>query len=136
MNKSQYQEYITAFNARDYDRVCSFFTPNVVIYTEGHTIQGQQGVRDFYQFFHNYVDEKIHVKKLVCDENYLFAEGVMHLTGLKTLDQATLNQKGFSNFVEVPKGLSVTVNIWLHYDVKDGLFDEIRCTAYVPAEGE
>ncbi len=136
MDKNRYQEYIAAFNARDYDRVCSFFTPDVVIYTEGHAIRGQQGIRDFYQFFHAYVDEKIQVTKLVSDENHLFAEGVMHLTGLKTLDQATLNQKGFPNFVEVPKGLKVTVNLWLHYDVKNGLFNEIRCTSYLPADDE
>ena len=131
MTPERYAEYLAAFNARDYDTVCSFFSDDIVLYTEGHTIRGEEGIRTFYQFFHEYVREQIEVKRFVSDDNFLFAEATMNLTGLKHLSQAKLNEEGYHRFVEVPEGLQVSVNLFLHYDLEGALFKEIRCSTFI-----
>ena len=134
MNKSRYQEYLEAFNARDYDTICTFFAPDIVLYTEGHTIKGEQGIRDFYQFFHAYVEEQIQLKRYAANSEHVFAEGTMHLKGIQHLSRKKLEEMGFQRFVEVPKGLEVDVELFLHYDLKDGLFTEIRCASFTPPD--
>lgn len=134
MTPATYQDYVAAFNRRDYDTVCSFFAPDVVLHSLGHTIRGHAGIRAFYRFFHQYVVEHITVTAVVCDDRHLFAEGLMRLTGLQDLTEEVLTAHGFPRFTPVPKGLDVTVPLFLHYDQKDGLVTEIRCASYIPPD--
>lgn len=134
MTPTTYGDYVAAFNKRDYDAVCSFLAPDVAVYTVGHTIRGHDGIRTFYKFFHEYLIEHITVTAAVGDDRHLFAEGLMRLTGLKELSQEVLDAKGFPRFTPVPKGLSVEVPLFLHYDLKDGLVTVIRCASYIPPD--
>ncbi len=128
---ANYPRYLEAFNARDYAGFCAFLAPDVAMHTIGHTIRGHEGIHDFYAFFHDYFDERIVSTAGVGDERLFCAEVMMTLTGLKDLDQATLNARGFSRFTSVPQGVSVEVPLFLHYWQQGGLVREIRCAAYV-----
>ncbi|MCC6201902.1 MAG: nuclear transport factor 2 family protein [Gammaproteobacteria bacterium] len=132
MTPATYNDYVAAFNRRDYDAICSFFAPEVALHSLGHTIRRPDGIRAFYRFFHQYVVENITVTAAVGDDRHLFAEGVMRLTGLQDLTQEVLSAQGFPRFTPVPKGLSVEIPLFLHYDLKDGLVTEIRCAGYLP----
>ena len=135
MKIEKYQQYLDAFNARDYDTICSFFSPDIVLYTEGHTIKGEQGIRDFYRFFHAYVEEQIQLKRFAANNDHVFAEGTMHLKGIQHLSREKLEEMGYQRFVEVPQGLEVDVELFLHYDLNEaGQFTEIRCASYTPPE--
>lgn len=67
MTPELYREYVEAFNNKNYDKVYDFFKLDVMPYTEGHTIQGMEGIRRFYALFHEYVTECITVTKVVSD---------------------------------------------------------------------
>lgn len=132
LTPATYGRYLEAFNGRDYDAVCTHFTPDVAMHTLGYTIQGHGGIRDFYGFFHQYFTEEITPVAMVGDAGLFCAEVVMRLTGLRDLDQATLDARGYSRFTAVPKGVSVDVPLFLHYALQDGLVRDIRCAAYIP----
>ena len=134
MNAERYAAYVAAFNARDYDGVLAFIHPDVDLVTLGYLIKGHAGIREFYRFFHTYVTEEIQVRSVVCDARRLYAEGLMRLTGIRPLDPALLAAQGLERFTPVPAGVTVDVELWLHYEIQDGLFRTIKAAHYLPVQ--
>jgi ketosteroid isomerase-like protein len=135
MNAQRYQTYLAAFNARDYDGVLAFMHPDVELITMGYLIKGHAGIREFYRFFHEHIHEEIRVRSLLADDTRLYAEVVMRLTALRSLDQSVLDAKGLSRFTPVPQGLTVDVDLFLHYELDAGLFRTIKAASYLPHSG-
>ena len=135
MTPDTYPRYLDAFNSRNYDAVLAFMHPDVELITMGYLIKGHAGIREFYRFFHDHIREEIRATSVVADPNHLYAAVVMRLTALKSLDQPVLDAKGLGRFTPVPQGLTVDVNLFLHYEMRDGLISQIKATTYLPHSG-
>lgn len=132
MNRQEYDEYIAAFNARDYDLLHSrFFHPDVQIWTVGHVMDGQKGVRAFYDYFHEYVKEQIRVLKFAQYEGGIFAEVGLELTGIKNLTREINVAHGFDDFPVIEKGPTYKSILFADYELKDGKIYKVRCAEYL-----
>jgi hypothetical protein len=124
---ADYDRYLAAFNARDYAAVLRFFTPDVILHTEGYAIRGHAGIKRFYDFLHAYVREEIEARRTGAGPGVFFADVVMRLTGVRALSQDVLDAHGFSRFTPAPQGASVEVPLLIVYELDGELVREIRC---------
>ncbi len=67
MTREDYDRYVAAFNARDYDAVFDFYAENPRMAFFGVEIRTREQLRDFYTFLHGYVRETVTVERFACE---------------------------------------------------------------------
>lgn len=135
MDKRDFEAYVDAFNRRDYETLHErFFAPDVKLFTLGHVLDGQPAIRDFYGFFHGYIDERLRVVQFVPFDGGFFAEVAMSLTAKKALTRDVCESRGFARLTEIPAGATYDTTLFIHYTLKDGKLHRIRCAECLPTE--
>lgn len=138
MTEDDYHRYVTAFNARDYDTLESFFADDFVLENAGFLVAGKPAFRAFYAFFHEYCREEVIFKEFFPGqgggERGFVANVVIRFTGLKDLSAQVLAEKGYPGMSVVPKGAAVDVEFYIHYILNaEGLIQHIKGAVWVPA---
>lgn len=82
MTGHDYDAYLAAFNARDYDAVLAFYGPDPDIRFAGYSLRGRDAVRNFYAFFHKYVRESLTYDRLIASDDMLAIEAVVRLEAI------------------------------------------------------
>lgn len=59
MTREDYERYVRAFNARDYDTVFDFYADRPQLAFFGVEITTREQLKDFYGFLHHYVRETV-----------------------------------------------------------------------------
>lgn len=132
MDRETFERYFEAFNARDYDTLHrDYFAPDVKLYTLGYVLEGQQAVKAFYRFFHDYIDEKMSCLDFHPTRDGFFAEAGMRLTAKKDLTPAVLAEYGFERLPPIPQGSVYETVLFIRYVAKDNRFSEIRCAEFI-----
>ena len=67
MTREDYERYVEAFNARDYDIVFDFYAENPRLAFFGIEITTREQLREFYTFLHRYVRETMTVVSVPTD---------------------------------------------------------------------
>ncbi|HEX7760846.1 MAG TPA: nuclear transport factor 2 family protein [Caulobacteraceae bacterium] len=132
MTRDEYDRYLACFNARDYRAMCGFYAPDVVLRMLGYAIVSRQGILDFYGFFHRHVRETIRITRFVSDSEFLAIEAPTRLEAIEALTAEDLKRAGFGRLVTLDKGMTVELQNMIHYDLRGGLFTEIRVGVYDP----
>lgn len=133
MNETDYHRYITAFNAKDYDTLETFFTDDFVLENAGFAVRGKAAFREFYRFFHEFCREKVAFREFFPGKQGFVANVVITFTGLKELSQQELDRRGYPGMTPVPVGVSVPVEFYIHYQLSDdGLIRYIKGAVWVP----
>lgn len=128
MKESEFISYIEAFNTRDYDRMISYYRPDVVLELPAATPEGPQGIKAYYQNLHADVRELLSLDYFVADGDKLAVE-------LYTEFRARNDRPGFS-FRPLKAGDVFRCTNMVHYDLSDGLFASIRIGRYKIWEGD
>ena len=121
MTKEEWiNDYIGAFNRRDFATFTAFYDENVVLHLGGKkTINGRQGIIDFYTEVFKRIEETLVVDQVVLDETGL---GGIVRTEFKALED-------WPDFIAGPikKGESIHIESFVMYRIgPDGKFTEIR----------
>jgi hypothetical protein len=133
LTAEDYRDYVAAFNGRDYDALCAFFAPDVVLEIEGMAIRGRQGIRDFYAFFHAHVRETVTLRRFIPGPDAAFAHVSILFEGFSDLTQKMLDERGYGRMTPVPAGGSVSIDFFILYEQgSDGLIHRIRGTVFTP----
>lgn len=133
MNEADYHRYIAAFNARDYDTLETFFSDDFVLENAGFAVRGTQAFRDFYAFFHEFCAEQVEFREFFPGRQGFVANVVIHFSGLKSLSPQVLADRGYPGMSVVPKGVTVPVEFYIHYQLNDaGLIRYIKGAVWVP----
>ena len=127
MNRIEFETYLYHFNARDYDRAMTYFSDDVVLRFAGYTISGKTAFRDFYAFFHQYVDEEVLIRQFSGDEENVIIDAMFRLEGKLLLPQTVLSEKGYDRLATPGPGEAIELPQFIHYRIKNGKFAEIRC---------
>lgn len=129
MNKEEFERYVSVFNARDYETLhASFFAPDVRLQTLGYVLDGQDAIRRFYGFFHEYINEALAVVGFHSfAEDGFFAEIRMTLTANKAFTSEVAEANGFARLPAIPLGASYATTLFIKYRLKDGKFHRIWC---------
>lgn len=133
MTEEDYHRYITAFNARDYDTLETFFADDFVLENAGFAVRGKQAFCEFYAFFHRFCREEVEFKEFFPGKDGFVANVVIHFTGQKELSQEELDARGYSGMTPIPVGITVPVEFYIHYNLNtDGLVRYIKGAVWVP----
>jgi hypothetical protein len=124
VDEATFRTYVAAFNAGDYEALTRFYADDVTLsFPDGLTLEGRDGIVDFYRPMHQAVDESLAIGFLVMDERHVAVE-------LETEFRARAD---FAAFPRRPlkAGDVVRITSFVHYDLDgDGRFRRIRVARY------
>ena len=77
MDRAAYEDYVAAFNGRDYDRLGSYYADDVefILSRErGLVFHGRQAILELYRPFHRAVDEHVEIVRFADGGDFIAAE--------------------------------------------------------------
>ena len=134
--EADYHRYIEAFNARDYEKLETFFTDDFVLENAGFAVRGKAAFRSFYAFFHEYCREEVVFKGFYPGNDGFVANVVIRFTGKKALSQSLLDERGYSGMTPIPVGVTIDVEFLILYLLDNaGLIHTIKGAVWQPETG-
>jgi len=131
MTRHDYDRYVAAFNARDYDAVFDFYAENPRMAFFGIEITSRDQLKDFYGFMHRYVKETVTVERFAGSEELAAVEAIVRIEATDDLTREVLDARGMGQFFPIAKGEVQEMRQYIHYHLKDGKIASVGC-ALVP----
>ena len=133
MDRAAYDDYLRAFNARDYDGVLAHFADRFELSFAGYVFRTREEVKRFYRFLHAHVDERITVNRYASDAATVAMEADVRLEGLSDLTPAMLEAEGLGRIQPLAKGQVVTIPQFIHYHLDgEGKIVRALCAIFEP----
>ncbi len=126
MTREDYDRYVTAFNARDYDAVFDFYVDNPDMAFFGVQIRSREDLKGFYGFLHSFVKETITVHRFASSDELAAVEATVRIEAFEDLTAETLEAKGYRLF-PIAKGEVQEMLQFIHYHLKGGKIETVRC---------
>ena len=125
MDRAAYEDYVAAFNGKDYARMAGYYAEDVeFILSEerGLVFHGRQAILDLYQPFHKAVDERVDIVRFASGGDFIAAEVNAEFRPIPGRTQ---------NVIELPHGKVLNVTTFAFYDLgSDDRFTRIRAASY------
>ena len=125
MDRAGYEDYVAAFNGRNYDRLASYYADNVeFILSEerGLVFHGRQAILDLYRPFHRAVDEHVEIARFADGGDFIAAEVSATFRPIPGQSQSV---------IDLPPGKVLKVTTFAFYDLgADDRFTRIRASSY------
>ena len=125
VNRARYEDYVAAFNGRDYDRLGAYYTDDVeFILSEerGLVFHGRQAILDLYRPFHRAVDERVEIVGFAQGDGFIAAEVDATFRPIPGKSQEV---------IDLPHGKLLKVTTFAFYDLgSDDRFTRIRACSY------
>ena len=120
-SRADLEDYIAAFNRKDYDRQISYYAPDVRYVARDAVLDTPEKIKDFYADFHTYCREKVWLHDFVM-------EGDTIAVSLPSLFEPfrDYTKHGF----EFRVGQDVKIVSFAFYTLKDGKIWRIRTARY------
>jgi hypothetical protein len=127
MTREDYDRYVAAFNARDYDAVFDFYADNPRMAFFGIEITTRDQLKDFYGFMHRYVRETVTVERFAGSDEFAAVEAVVRIEATDDLTREILAARGMDQFFPIAKGEVQDMRQYIHYHLKDGKIESVGC---------
>jgi hypothetical protein len=127
MTREDYDRYVAAFNARDYDAVFDFYAENPRMAFFGIEITTRDQLKDFYGFMHRYVKETVTVERFAGSDELAAVEAVVRIEATGDLTREVLDARGMGQFFPIAKGEVQEMRQYIHYHLKDGKIESVGC---------
>jgi ketosteroid isomerase-like protein len=131
MTREDYDRYVAAFNARDYDAVFDFYAENPRLAFFGIEITTRDQLKEFYGFMHRYVKETVTVERFAGSGELAAVEAIVRIEATDDLTREILDARGMQQFFPIAKGEVQQMRQYIHYHLKDGRIESVGC-ALVP----
>lgn len=126
MTRDDYDRYVAAFNARDYDGVFDFYVDSPDMAFFGVEIRSREDLKGFYSFLHTFVKETITVERFASSDELAAVEAIVRIEAYKDLTGDILEEKGYQLF-PIAKGEVQEMLQFIHYHLRDGKIEQVRC---------
>jgi hypothetical protein len=115
-----FQSYAAAFSAGDFERFPRFYTEDVVLHLTSSvgTIEGRQGIVDFYRPMFERVRETVTVERLAAGEERIELDAVSRFTAIEDAPDFVVGPLKQGEWYEVP--------VRVDYTLRGGLICEIH----------
>lgn len=127
MNREDYERYVEAFNARDYDTVFDFYAENPRMAFFGIEITSRDELKAFYGFLHQFVKETVTIERFAGSDELAAVEGLVRVEGIADLTPEILEARGMGQFFPISKGDVQEMRQYIHYHLKDGKIESVGC---------
>ncbi len=127
MTREDYDRYVAAFNARDYDAVFDFYADHPRMAFFGIEITAREQLKDFYGFMHRYVKETVTVERFAGSEELAAVEAIVRIEATDDLTREALDARGMQQFFPIAKGEVQEMRQYIHYHLKDGKIASVGC---------
>ena len=127
MTREDYERYVAAFNARDYDAVFDFYAESPRMAFFGIEITTRDQLKEFYSFLHTYVRETVAVERFAGSDELAAVEGIVRIEGVKDLTREVLDAHGMQQFFPIRAGEVQEMRQYIHYHLKDGKIESVGC---------
>ncbi|MBC7986236.1 MAG: nuclear transport factor 2 family protein [Sphingomonadaceae bacterium] len=132
MTRDDYDRYLEAFNARDYDAVLDHFADEFELVFAGYVFRTKDEVRRFYAFLHAHIAESVRVREFVSDGNMVALEADVRLEGIDEVTPEMLAEQGLERIQTLARGQVVTLPQFIHYHLVDGKIVRALCAVFEP----
>lgn len=133
MNRADYERYLAAFNAKDYDAVCDFYAQPMDMRFFGISLRARDDMKRFYSFLHGYVDESVRILNFASSETLTAVDGIVRVEGLRDLDRETLDANGYGGLFPIQAGEVQEMRQFIFYSIRDGKIANVECVLVPPA---
>ena len=127
MNRQEYLEYIDHFNNKRYEKVTSYFAPDITVeyfdnaygpYTPARTLHGPEEFAANYKALHEHTREILELRDFMSEGNLVFAELYTEFHTFKdpTAGSGAMWKKG---------DVTIMIN-WVMYTMENGKMKRIR----------
>ena len=127
MTREDYDRYVAAFNARDYDAVFDFYAENPRMAFFGIEITTRDQLKDFYGFMHRYVKETVTVERFAGSDELAAVEAIVRIEATDDLTREILDARGMQQFFPILKGEVQEIRQYIHYHLRDGKIESVGC---------
>ena len=134
MNRADYDRYLAAFNAKDYDGVCDFYAQPMAMDFFGVSLRSRDDMKRFYSFLHTYVLESVRVLNFASSDTLTAVDAIVRVEGIRDLDRATLDANGAPGLFPIAKGEVQEMRQFIFYTLREGKIANVECAMMpVPA---
>jgi hypothetical protein len=134
MKREDYDRYLAAFNAKDYDDVADFYADPIQMDFFGISLRSRQDLKDFYSFLHSYVHESVTVRNFASSETLTAIDGIVRIEAYRDLTRETLDAHGATGFYPMEAGQIIELRQFIFYTIKDGKIAQTECAMLPPEE--
>ena len=120
-SRADLEDYIAAFNAKDYDRQISYYAPDVFYRARELVLDSPQKIKDFYADFHTYCKEWVGLVDFVMDGDMIAVTLPSVFEPFRDYEKHGFSFKAGETLKIVSFGL---------YTLKDGKIWRIRTARY------
>lgn len=135
MNRADYDRYLAAFNAKDYDAVCDFYAEPMAMDFFGVSLRSRADMKRFYGFLHAHVHESVRVLNFAASETLTAVDAIVRVEGISDLDRATLDAHGAPGLFPIKAGEVQEMRQFIFYTLRGGRIANVECAMLPPAMG-
>jgi hypothetical protein len=130
MTREDYERYVTAFNARDYDAVFDFYAEKPRMAFFGVEITTRDQLKEFYGFLHQFEKETVTVERFAGSDELAAVEAIVRIEGIADLTREELDARGLQQFFPIHRGDVQEMSQYIHYHLKDGKIESVGCALF------
>jgi hypothetical protein len=127
MNRADYDRYLAAFNARDYDGVCDFYAEPMNMDFFGVCIRSREDMKRFYGFLHSYVKESVSVRNFAASDTLTAVDAIVRIEAFRDLDTDTLAANGCAQFSPIRAREVQELRQFIFYTLRDRRIARVEC---------
>ncbi|MEQ1495803.1 MAG: nuclear transport factor 2 family protein [Novosphingobium sp.] len=126
LDRARYDQYLRAFNARDYDGVADFYVDPPRMEFFGIVISSRQELKDFYVWLHSAVKESVTLRNFAASETCTACDAIVRIEAIRDLTREELDAKGATGFFPIARGEVQEIRQFIFYTVKDGKIEQVE----------
>lgn len=122
--RAAFKEYSQAFSNADIERFSRYYNDDVVCELAAYTLNGKQGIVDFYREMFKTVRESLTLNRLIADDDGIAADISTQFTALE--DAPTFS------VAPVKQGECIRGRLFVHYTLRGGKISRIKVARASP----
>lgn len=126
IDRARYDQYLAAFNAKDYDAVADFYVDPPRMEFFGIVITSREELKAFYAWLHSYVKESVTLRGFAASETCTACDAIVRIEALRDLTREELDAKGATGFFPIRAGEVQEIRQFIFYTVNDGRIEKVE----------
>lgn len=126
IDRARYDQYLAAFNAKDYDAVADFYVDPPRMEFFGIVITSREELKQFYAWLHSCVKESVTLRNFAASKTCTACDAIVRIEALRDLTRAELDAKGATGFFPIRAGEVQEIRQFIFYTVRDGKIEKVE----------